>query len=316
LKYALGNRLFFAPLRDKLGLSRARVAYTTGSALSPDGLRFFHAIGVNLKQVYGATETGLAVVHRNDNINFYSVGELIPGHKIKISPEGEILINSPILIEGYHKDEATTEKAIVVDEGGRRWFRTGDAGRHNKDGHLIYYDRLNDMIELAGGDKYSPQYIEGQLKISPIVRDAMAVGGGGQEYVTAIISIDFENVGHWAERRGLSYTTYVDLSQKPEIYDLLRREVVRVNQTQPPPARIRRFVSLHKEFDPDEGEITRTRKLRRRFLEDRYQGIVEAMYNGKHSVNVSATVQYRGGRVGTVDTTLQIITIETEETVS
>jgi len=313
LKYALGNLLVFAPLRDKLGLSRVRVAFTTGSALSPDGLRFFHAIGVNLKQLYGATEFGIAILHRNENINFYSVGELLPGYEIQISPEGEILISSPILIEGYYKNEVATQEAIVVDDQGCRWFRTGDAGHLNKDRHVIYYDRLADMIQLAGGHKYSPQYIEGQLKISPNIHDVMAVGGGEQEYVTAIITIDFENVGRWAERRGLVYTTYVDLSQKPEVYNMLRREVERVNQTLPPPARIRRFVSLHKEFDPDEGEITRTRKLRRHFLQDRYQDIIEAMYCGAQSVNVSATVQYRDGRVSTVDTKLQIVTMETEE---
>jgi long-chain acyl-CoA synthetase len=314
LKAALANFLVFAPLRDKLGLSRVRVAYTTGSALSSDTVRLFRAIGVNLKQVYAGTEVGASNMHRDEDVKLGSVGRILPGYQVQISPEGEILVSSPISFSGYYKNEAMTRQTMVVDDQGRSWFRTGDAGRIEEDGHLIYYDRLKDMIELAGGHKYSPQYIEGQLKLSPNIRDVMAVGGGEHEYVTAIISIDFENVGRWAERRGLAYTTYVDLSQKREIYDLLRQEVKRVNNVLPPPARIRRFVSLHKEFDPDEGEVTRTRKLRRTFLQDRYQDIIEAMYNNEpQSINVSTTVQYRDGRVGTVDTTLQVVTVKTEE---
>lgn len=311
LGYALGNVLLFAPLRDQLGLSRLRTAFTGGAALSPDVVRFFRALGINLKQIYAITETGALAMHRDDNINFYSVGELVPGTEVQISSEGEILSTSPVLFPGYHKDEAATRKAIYIDPQGRRWFRTGDAGRLDENGHLFYFDRLDDMMELAGGHKYSPQYIEGHLKFNPAIRDVMAVGGEDHEYVAAIITIDFENVGRWAEKHRVPYTTYADLSQKPEVYDLLRQQVERVNQALPPPARVKRFISLPKEFDADEGEMTRTRKLRRRFLQERYRNLIEAIYNGADAVTVSAPVQYRDGRIGVVETRVRIVTLET-----
>jgi long-chain acyl-CoA synthetase len=312
-KYGLGDLLLFAPLRDKLGLSRVRTALTTGAALSSDVVRFFCAIGIELKQLYGATEAGIVAMHRSGDINFYSVGKRIPGFDLQISPEGEVLIGSPALFHGYHKDPVATEKATCMDAEGRRLFRTGDAGRISEDGHLIFYDRMDDMIHLPAGGKYSPQYIEGHLKFDPAIRDVMTIGGDERDYVTAILTIDFENAGRWAEKHGLAYTTFADLSQKPEIYDLLKKDVQRVNQTLPASARVRRFVSLHKEFDADEGEMTRTRKLRRRFLHERYAEIIAAMYKGDESIRVSATVQYRDGREGTFETTLDIVTVETED---
>jgi len=201
-----------------------------------------------------------------------------------------------------------------VDEDGRRWFCTGDAGHLDADGHLIYLDRVKEMITLASGEKYSPQFLEGQLKFSPYIRDVMTVGGKERAYVAALINMDFENVGRWAEKRGVPYTTFVDLSQKPEVYDLIRRDVERVNRALPPAARIRKFVLLHKEFDADEGELTRTRKLRRNLLLERYQDMISAMYGDGDSVNVRAAVKYRDGREGVVETTVRVAAMQTEET--
>jgi long-chain acyl-CoA synthetase len=310
LLYAVGDVLIFRPLRDQLGLVRARSTYTAGAALSPDVLRFLRALGINLKQIYGSTEvSGGALTHRDDDIKFESVGKPIPGCAIRISDEGEILLSSPGLFRGYHKDPQATREAIWTDENGRRWFRTGDAGTIDEDGHLIYLDRMKDMIRLASGDAYSPQYIEGRLKFSPYIRDVMTVGGADMAYVTALINIDFDNVGRWAEKHGVPYTTFVDLSQKPEVYELIRSAVDEVNGALPSGARVRKFVLMHKAFDADEGELTRTRKLRRRFLAERYQEMIAAMYDGREAIQVRATVKYRDGRMGTVDTTVRIETL-------
>ena len=308
--YALGRVAIFKPLLSQFGLHKARTTYTSGAALSPDVFRFFRALGLPLRQIYGSTEvTGGVVAHRKDDIKFESLGKPLPGADVRISPEGEILLTSPGLFAGYHKNPEATEKAIYVDENGVRWFRTGDTGYLDEDGHLIYLDRMKDMIELASGERYSPQYIEGRLKFSPYISHAMTIGDREKGYVTAMITIDFDNVGRWAEKRGLAYTTYTDLSQKPEVYELIREDVERVNRTLPPAARVRKFVLLHKEFDADEGEMTRTRKLRRRFLAERYADIIQALYSDADSVHIRATIKYRDGREAVIDTTLRIETI-------
>lgn len=308
LLYKLGDWLVFAPLRSQLGLSRVRSAYTAGSTLSPDAMRFFHALGINLKQIYGSTEvSGGATLHRDNDIKFASVGQPAPGVQIRTSPVGEIQITGPTVFRGYYKNEAATAKAITVDEDGRTWFCTGDAGYIDEEGHIIYLDRVKDMITLANGERFSPQFIEGRLKFSPYIRDVMAIGGETRDYVTALIIIDFENVGHWAEKRGLGYTTFVDLSQKEEVYALVQKEVDEVNKSLPPDGRVRRFILLHKEFDADEAEMTRTRKLRRGFLYERYNEIIEAMYNGQQSVRVRAPVRYQDGREGVVETDVRIM---------
>jgi long-chain acyl-CoA synthetase len=305
LLYGLGEVAIFQPLRDKLGLSRLRSAYTSGAALSPDAVRFFRAIGVNLKNLYGSTEGILHSVHRDDDVRFDSVGRPAPGVDIKIADDGEILIRSASVFVGYYKDPEGTAKTL--QEG---WFHTGDAGHIDEDGHLIYLDRVKDLLELAGGEKFSPQYIEGRLKFSPYIRDVMAIGGADKAYVSTIIIIDFDNVGRWAEKRGLAYTTLVDLSQKSETYDLIRADVERVNRTLPPPARVRKFVLLHREFDPDDAELTRTRKLRRAFMEDRYAEVADTMYAGGEQVQVRAEVKYRDGRTGVLETGVRIMTLE------
>ncbi|GAB4158113.1 MAG: long-chain fatty acid--CoA ligase [Candidatus Promineifilaceae bacterium] len=309
LAYAVGDWLVFAPIRDRLGLSRIRAAYTAGAALSPDAMRFFHALGINLKQIYGSTEvTGGVTLHRDNDIKFASVGQPAPGIPIRISAEGEILIGGPTVFQGYYKNPEKTAEALVIDPDGSRWFRTGDAGYIDEDGHIIYLDRVKDMITLSNGERFSPQFIEGRLKFSPYIRDVMAIGDQTRDYVTALIIIEFANVSSWAERQAIGYTTFMDLSQKPEVYDLVLKAVKQVNENLPPQGRVRRFVLMHKEFDADEAEMTRSRKLRRGVLYERYQSIIEAMYAGKDSLVVRASVRYQDGSEGFIETSLRIAT--------
>ncbi len=298
----LGERLVFAPLRNMIGMTRLRNAYTSGSTLSPDQLRFFRAVGVQLKNLYGSTECQAHTLHYEGNIKLETVGAPAPGVEIRIAEDGEMWIRSRAVFSGYYKDPEKTAKAL--DEEG--WFHTGDAGYADDDGHVIYLDRVSDMIELANGERFSPQYIEGRLKFSPFVQDVMAVGSAETHFVTAIVNIDFDNVARWAEKNRISFTTFVDLSQKQETYDLIKREVERVNSTLPPAARIRKFVILHKAFDADENELTRTRKLRRRTLEVKYKQMLDAMYHNLNQVVVSAEVKYRDGRTGTVETSVRV----------
>ncbi len=273
-------------------------------------MRFFHALGINLKQIYGSTEvSGGATAHYDGDIKFASVGRPVPGVDVKISPEGEILITSPAVFIGYYKNEEATAESLYIDRAGRRWFRTGDAGYIDEDGHVIYLDRLKDMITLANGEKFSPQFIEGRLKFSPYVRDVMIIGGG-REFVTALITIDFENTGNWAEKKRIGYTTFTDLSQKAEVYELIRQAIAEVNSSLPPDGRVRRFVLMHKEFDADEAEVTRSRKLRRGFLSERYHDLIEAMYSDRTAVQLKTQVVYQDGSEGTLDTTIHIQSVQ------
>ncbi len=308
--HALGEAAVFQPLRDKLGLTRVRSAYSSGAALNPDVIRFFRAIGVSIKQLYGSTEAQVHTAHQGDDVKFETVGKPAPGMTVKIADDGEIWVSGASVFQGYYKNPEATATALFTDAEGRRWFRTGDAGHLDPDGHLIYLDRLKELLTLAGGEKYSPQYLEGRLKFSPYIRDVMTVGGAERAFVTALINIDFGNVGRWAEKRGLAYTTFADLAQKPEVYELIRKEVEQVNRTLPPAARIRKFVLLHKEFDADEGELTRTRKLRRNLLSDRYGEMIAAMYGGGEAVRVRVSVKYRDGREGVVETTVRVAALE------
>ncbi|MBW7881763.1 MAG: AMP-binding protein [Caldilineaceae bacterium] len=315
LAYRLGDLFLFTPLRDQLGLSQVRSAYTAGAALSPDAMRFFHALGINLKQIYGSTEVaGGATLHRDGDVKFASVGKPAPGIEVRIADDGEIQIAGPNVFQGYYKSDDATAQALAIDPDGRRWFRTGDAGYIDKDGHVIYLDRVKDMVTLASGEHFSPQFIEGRLKFSPFIRDVMAVGGPEWDFATALIIIDFENVGNWAEKQGIGYTTFLDLSQKPEVYALIAGAVQDVNASLPAAGRVRRFVLMHKEFDADEAEMTRSRKLRRGFLAQRYDGIIAAMYRGDERVRVHAPVRYQDGREGVVETELRIMFVEESET--
>lgn len=313
LLYLLGEAALFQPLRDKFGLTRVKSAYSSGAALNPDVIRFFRAIGVNIKQLYGSTEAQTHTLHIGDDVRFETVGVPVPGQEIRIADNSEILVSGASVFQGYYKDPEATKKAIEVDSQGKRWFHTGDAGHIDEDGHLIYLDRVKEMITLASGEQYSPQYIEGQLKFSPYIRDVMTLGGEDKSFVTALINIDFDNVGRWAEKRGITYTTFVDLSQRLEVYGLISKDVERVNRVLPPAAWIHKFVLLHKEFDADEGELTRTRKLRRSLLNERYKDMIDTMYGEGDTVQVRATVKYRDGREGTVETAVRVATVKTED---
>ncbi len=311
IKYFLADWLVFQQIKDQLGLRHLKRAYTGGAALGPDVFRFFHALGVNLKQIYGQTEiSGIAVLHRDGDIKFQTVGLPIPETEVKIDEEtGEILMRSPAVMVGYYKNPEATREAI--DEEG--WLHSGDAGYFDEDGHLIVIDRAKDVMTLADGTKFSPQFIENKLKFSPYIREAVVFGGGDLPYVTAFINIDFANVGKWAENRQLPYTTYTDLSQKPEVYALIKEHVRRVNQDLPPAARIQRFLLLHKELDADDAELTRTRKVRRRLIRQRYARLIEAMYGDAPTVEVETTIVYQDGTTATIRTDLRIERMEEEE---
>ncbi len=307
LKYRLADWLVFQPIKDKLGLRFVRRAYTGGAALGPDVFRFFHALGVNLKQIYGQTEiSGISVVHRDGDIKFQTVGLPIPETEVRIAENGEILSRSPAVFIGYYKNpEATAE---TLKDG---WLHSGDAGYFDEDGHLIVIDRAKDVMTLHDGTKFSPQFIENKLKFSPYIREAV-VFGGDRPFVSAMINIDFANVGKWAEKHQIPYTTYTDLAQKPEVYDLIRKDVERTNKDLPPAARIQRFLLLHKELDADDAELTRTRKVRRRFIAQRYENLVGALYSDRDSIAVETVITYQDGRTATIQTALRIETMDGE----
>ncbi|MBK8137644.1 MAG: AMP-binding protein [Chloroflexi bacterium] len=302
----LSNLAVLGPLRDKIGMTRMRNAFTSGSALSPSVLRFFRAVGVELKSLYGSTEMQGVSNHCSGRVKLSSVGEPVPGVKVKIAEDGEIRVFSRAVFSGYYKMPDKTAEAF--DEEG--YFKSGDAGTIDADGQLVYLDRVKDMIQLRNGERFSPQYIEGRLKFCQFVQDVMAIGEEDKDYVTAIVIIDFENVSRWAEKNRVHFTTYVDLTQKSEVYKIIKDEVHAVNASLPPSGRIRRFVILHKAFDADEAELTRTRKLRRSALEQRYAELIEAMYTGKDKVSVTAEVKYRDGRSGRVETAVRIEDVE------
>jgi long-chain acyl-CoA synthetase len=302
--YQVANMACFRPIRDYLGLKKLKIGLTGGSLLGPDTFHWFRAIGVNLSEVYGLSEATPLTIHGNE-VKVGTIGRPFPGVNVRISEEGEILVKSPAPFKGYYKNpEATSEKLV---DG---WLRTGDAGVFDEDGHVIFLDRVKDMLTLKGGAKYSATYIENRLKFSPYIKDAMVVGGKDRDYLFAIINIDFDNVGRWAEKHRIPYTTYVDLSQKREVYDLILPEVRRVNKTIPENAHVKKFVNLHKEFDPDEGELTRTRKIKRSFLEQRYGDIVQAAYSGETIITKEAEVKYRDGRKGTITTSITVRSVE------
>ena len=297
--------LVFRSMLDKVGLKRVKYAYTGGAALGPDYFRFYHAIGVNLKQIYGQTEVaGIAVLHRDDDIKFETVGKPIPGTEIKISEEGEILIKSPAVFKGYYKNPEKTKETLK--DG---WLHTGDMGYIDKDGHLIVIDRLSDVLRLSDGTKFSPQYIENRLKFSPYIREAVVIGKN-RPFLVAILNIDMENVGKWAERHMIGYTSYMDLSQKDEVLNLLKEVVKEVNETLPEKARIRKFVSLYKELHADDEELTRTRKVRRRIIEGKYSDLIEAMYSDTSAYEASIVIRYEDGREKVIRTTMKIVNVE------
>jgi len=292
-------------LKDHLGLSRVRNAYTGGAAMGPDHFRFFHAMGVNLKQIYGQTEVaGISVVHRSGDIKFDTVGHPIPGTEIKITEEGEIITRSPSVFLGYYKNPEATEKAL--QDG---WLYSDDKGFLDEDGHLVVFDRTKDVFTLSDGKPFSPQYMETRLKFSPYIKDSWVIGDK-QPYITAVLCIDYKVVGKWADDKKLNYTSYPELSQKPEVYELVEKQIQEANQDLPGPAKVVKFTNLYKELDADDDELTRTRKLRRAFVTKRYEDIVNALYGDQDTVHIDTTINYEDGRQAHIKTDMQIITIQ------
>ncbi len=300
-RYFLADWIAFQMVKDHLGLRHLRRCYTGGAALGPDVFRFFHALGVNLKQIYGQTEvSGISVVHRDGEIKFQTVGVPIPETEVRLGENGEILTRSPSVFVGYYKNPEATAETLV--DG---WLHSGDAGYHDEDGHLVVIDRAKDVMTLADGTRFSPQFIENKLKFSQFIREAV-VFGGEWPFVTAMINIDMGNVGKWAENHQLAYTTYTDLAQKSQVYALVRKDVERANADLPEAARIRHFLLLHKELDADDAELTRTRKVRRSFVAERYADIIQALYGDADTLDVDSAITYQDGRTARIQTTLRI----------
>jgi long-chain acyl-CoA synthetase len=297
----IGEMLIFGPIKDQFGMTRLKNAFTGGEAIGEDTFVFYRALGIKLRQLYGQTEnSAINAIQAPDEVRLHTVGKAAPGVEVKIAENGEILLKSDSVFAGYYKNPEASAETLV--DG---WLHTGDAGYLEDDGHLVVLGRVSEVMHTKGGERYVPNYIENRLKFSPFVKDAAVIGAGRDE-LTAMVCIDFDAVGHWAEVNGVPYVSYADLSQREEVAAMLRKAFLRVNEALPEPLRLKRFVSLHKEFDPDDGEITRTRKLRRKVVEDRYQKVIAALYDGCESVHVSAVVTYETGDTGTVDRTLPI----------
>ncbi len=319
LAYRLGDLLIYGPLRNTLGLSRVRVAYTAGEAIGPDLFTFYRSIGINLKQLYGSTETAVFVCLQPDHeARADTVGVPIEGVEIKVADNGEILVRSPGLLKGYYKNAAATAEVLSADG----WYRTGDAGFLAAGGHLKIIDRAKDVGRLHDpqggpfdGAMFAPKYVENKLKFFPFIKEAVAFGDQ-REKVCAFLNIDFEAVGNWAERRNLPYAGYTDLAAKPEVLELIKDCVQKVNadlaaDTLLAGSQISRFLVLHKELDADDGELTRTRKVRRGAIGDKYKVLVDALYGGKTEQFIETAVKFEDGRSGSVSATLKIVDAST-----
>ena len=307
LLYALGDVLVYGPLKDSLGFTRIRTAYTAGEAIGPDIFDFFRALGINLKQLYGQTEACVYVtVQADDEVKSDTVGKAGPGVELKVSDGGEVMYRSPGVFLGYYRNpEATAE--TKTEDG---WVRTGDAGILGEDGQLRIIDRAKDVGRLNDGTMFAPKYIENKLKFFPNVKEAVTFGDG-RDYVGAFINIDLDAVSSWAERQGLPYTSYTDLSAKDEVYAIVQDHIERVNRdlagdSTLAGSQVRRFLILHKELDADDGELTRTRKVRRRTIGERYDRLIEALYSDGDSVSVEARVTFEDGREGSINADLKI----------
>ena len=301
---ALGEILIYGPLRDHLGLSRAQRPFTAGEAIGEDTFVFFRALGLDLTQFYGQTENAaLTAAQTAGEVKLHTVGKPLPGVEIRIADDGEILIRADSVFDGYLDDEEATRRTLA---GG--WLHTGDAGYLEPDGQLVVLGRTSEVVHTAGGERFIPNYIENRLKFSSYVKDA-AVLGAGCDYLAAMVCIDMAAVGHWAEEHGVTYTSYADLSQKPQVHALIGEVVRHVNTMLPPTLAIRRFVLLPKEFDPDDGEVTRTRKLRRNVVEAHYAPVIEALYDGRDGLEFETRITYESGEVGVLRRHLAVGTI-------
>ena len=311
VKYALGNLLVYGPLRNNLGFSRVRVAYTAGEAIGPDLFTFYRSIGINLKQLYGSTETAVFVCLQPDNqARADTVGVPIRGVEIKVADNGEILVKSAGLLKEYYKNPAATAEVLTADG----WYHTSDAGFLDAHGHLKIIDRVKDVGRIKGGVNdgamFAPKYVENKLKFFPHIKEVVALGDG-REKVCVMINIDFDAVGNWAERRNLPYAGYTDLAQKPEVYGLIQECIEKVNadlatDTMLAGSQVSRFLILHKELDADDGELTRTNKVRRGFIAERYAALVDALYAGRSEQYIETQVKFEDGRTGSVSATLRL----------
>ena len=307
LLYGLGDLLVYGPLRNVLGMSRVRVGYTAGEAIGPDLFKFYRSIGINLKQLYGSTETAVFVcIQPNGQVRSDTVGPAVPGVELKFSPQRELLIRSPGLFTEYYKNPQATAAAKDADG----FFHTGDAGFFAADGHVKIIDRVKDVGALSEGTLFAPKYLENKLKFFPYIKEAVCFGHA-RDKVCAFINIDPEAIGNWAEKRNMPYSGYTDLASRDEVYDLVRGCIEQVNgdlaaEPEVAHSQITRFLILHKELDADDEELTRTRKVRRRFIAEKYEPLVEALYAGKDAVHVEAKVKYEDGRSGTFSADLKI----------
>jgi len=320
LLYALGNMLVYGPLRNTLGFSRVRVAYTAGEAIGPDLFSFYRSIGINLKQLYGSTETAVFVCLQPDHeVRADTVGVPCEGVEIKLADNGEILVKSPGLLKEYYKNAKATEEVLSADG----WYHTSDAGFIDASGHLKIIDRVKDVGRIKGGANdgamFAPKYVENKLKFFSHIKEAVAYGDG-REKVCVMINIDFDAVGNWAERRNLPYAGYTDLAQKPEVYELIKDCVEKVNADLSRDAllagsQISRFLVLHKELDADDGELTRTNKVRRGFIGEKYAVLIDALYGGKVEQFIETQVKFEDGRTGKVSATLRLMDAKTFDAV-
>lgn len=304
---AIGEILVYGPIKDQLGLARVERPYTAGEAIGEDVFLFFRALGLNLRQFYGQTENcALAAAQDPDSIKLHTVGKPFPGVEIRLSEEGEILMRGDNVFDGYYrKPDATAE---TLRDG---WLHTGDAGHIEEDGQIVVLGRVSEVVYTAAGERFIPTYIENRLKFSQYIKD-VCVLGKERDYLAALVAIDISAVGHWAEENGVSYTSFADLSQKPEVYRLINGVITHVNEVLPEGLRIRRFVNLHKEFDPDDGEVTRTRKLRRNVIDENYKPIIDALYGGENSVEYEARITYETGESGVLKRHLTVADVAKE----
>ena len=308
LLYPIADLTVLKPIRDNLGLRKTYFALTGGAPAAPEIFNFFHAMGLKLRNVYGSTEMGIYTQHMGDRFDPATLGrwyrshpDLGPPLEWKIGADGGLLVRGGTPFSGYFKDTTATEAAFEGD-----WFITGDAIKMQDNGELVFLDRVKDLKQLSNGHLFPPQFIETRLRFSPYIKDAMILGDENKDSVAAFINIDAETVGQWAEREGIAYTSFPDLSQKPEVCTLIQKEVDRVNSVLDSESQVKRFVNLPKELDPDEAELTRTRKLRRGLLEERYASLITAIYSHKETFETEVPVKYRDGRTGVVKTLTRI----------
>ncbi len=302
LAYRIGDFIVYAPVRDQMGLGNARWALTGGAPLGADTFRFFRSFGINLKQIYGSTElSALACTQSDADADPNTVGQPVPGFEVRIDETGEVQVRGPGVFVGYYKQDDATRAAMTPDG----WLKTGDAGLIGPDGQLAIIDRAKDVGKLSDGSPFAPQFTENKLKFSPFIREAVAFGDG-RPFVTAMIAVDLSTTGAWAERRRLPYSSFMDLSRKPEVAALIMEEIAKINTTLPEPNRIRRFLLLNKELEADDAEITRTRKVRRGFVAEKYASVIEAFYSGAKNVEVTMDITFEDGRKTTLTSNIAI----------